>query len=90
VDDLGQPSSYLALKPGAKVHCSDGEHLGEVEHVLADPDRDIFEGMVVKTSLLPGRGRFVDADHVEEIFEHGVRLKIDRAAAEALPEHTGN
>ena len=54
MDDLGQPSSYLTLKPGAPVYSSDGEKLGDVEHVLADPEVDVFDGIVLHTSILPG------------------------------------
>src|SRR5262249_29082457 len=60
--------------------------LGKVAHVLAAPDQDIFEGLVLDTSVLPGNHRFVDGSQVREIFERGVELKIDGAAAEALPQ----
>ena len=88
--DLGQPSSYLALGKGAEVYTSDGEKVGKVEHVLAVPEDDIFDGIVVDKSILPGGHRFVDAEQVEEIFDRGVLLKIDRAAAESLPEPSPN
>ncbi len=65
---------------------SDGERLGAVEHVLADPDADIFDGLVLDTSVLPGGHRFADAEQVDEIYERGVVLRVDRAAAEGLPE----
>jgi uncharacterized protein YrrD len=84
--DLGQPSSYLSLEAGASVYSCDGEELGKVEHVLADPDVDIFDGLVLDTSVLPGGHRFVDGEQVEEIFDRGVLLKVDRAGAERLPE----
>jgi uncharacterized protein YrrD len=84
--DLGQPSSYLNLGKGAECYTCDGEKVGEVEHVLAAPDEDIFDGLILDTSVLPGGHRFVDADHVEEIFERGVLLKIDRQEADRLPE----
>jgi uncharacterized protein YrrD len=88
--DLGQPSSYLNLGKGAECYSCDGERVGEVEHVLAAPDEDIFDGIVLDTSVLPGGHRFVDAEQVEEIFERGVLLKIDRQAAENLPEPSAN
>ena len=84
--DLGEPSSYLMLKEGTPVLSSDGESLGKVEHVLADPENDIFDGLVIDRSVLPGGHRFVDADQIGEIFERGVLLKLDREAAETLPE----
>ena len=90
MDDLGAPISYLALDKGAPVYSSDGEELGKVEHVLAEPEEDIFDGFVIDTSVLPGGHRFVDAEQVEEIFDRGVLLKIDRKMAEALPEPTAN
>src|SRR5262249_39687924 len=67
VDDLGQPSSYLALQEGIGVYSSDGERIGKVEHVLAVPEDDIFDGIVLDTSVLPGGHRFVDAPQVQEI-----------------------
>jgi uncharacterized protein YrrD len=90
VDDLGSPSSYLQLGKGAECYSCDGEKVGQVEHVLAAPDQDIFDGIVLDTSVLPGGHRFVDAEQVEEIFERGVLLKIDRQEADALPEPSAN
>jgi uncharacterized protein YrrD len=88
--DLGQPSSYLELGEGTECYSSDGEKVGEIEHVLADQETDIFDGLVLDTSVLPGGHKFVEADQIEEIYERGVVLKIDRQAAERLPEPSAN
>jgi uncharacterized protein YrrD len=90
VEDLGQPGSYLTLERGAPVYSSDGEPLGTVEHVLAAEEEDIFDGIVLDRSVLPGGHRFVDGEHVEEIYERGVVLKLDGAGAEGLPEPSEN
>jgi uncharacterized protein YrrD len=90
MDNLGAPSSYLALEKGTPVYSTDGTEVGRVEHVLADADADIFDGLVLDTSVLPGGHRFVDAPQVDEIYERGVVLNIDAAAAEALPEPSEN
>ena len=90
MDDLGAPTSYMALADGVPVYSSDGEELGKVEHVLAEPEEDIFDGFVIDTSVLPGGHRFVDAPEVEAIYERGVVLKIDAAAAKDLPEPSAN
>jgi hypothetical protein len=90
VENLGKPSSYLSCDPGQAVYSCDGEKVGKVAHVLADPGSDIFDGLVLDTSALPGGNRFVDAEQVEEIFERGVLLKIDRAGAEKLPVPSEN
>ena len=64
------------------MYSSDGSELGKVEHVLADPDVDLFDGFVLDTSVLPGGHRFADATQVDEIYERGVVLTVDAAAAE--------
>jgi hypothetical protein len=86
MEDLGAPSSYLTLAAGVPVYSRDGGKLGEIEHVLADPDIDVFDGFVIDTSVLPGGQRFVDAPQVDRIYEGGVVLALDAEEAEALPE----
>jgi len=76
MDDLGAPTSYLALQRGIDVFDVAGERLGVVEHVLADEGTDIFDGLIVDTRLGFGGWRFADADQVEELYERGVVLKV--------------
>ncbi len=86
MEDLGAPSSYLALETGTPVYSSDGEALGTVEEVRADEQKDIFDGLVVGHGMLRGASSFATADQVEQIYERGVVLNIDAEAAERLPE----
>ena len=88
--DLGAPGSYMTLRPGVAVYSSDGQELGQIEHVLAEPDKDIFDGIVIDTSVLPGGNRFADAPEVVEIYARGVILGVDHLAAEQLPEPSEN
>ena len=90
MEDLGAPASYLTLEEGLPVYSSDGRRVGKVEHVLADPDVDVFDGIVLDTSVLPGGHRFADATQVDEIYERGVVLTLDAEAAERLPEPSAN
>ena len=69
---------------------SDGERVGEVQHVLADIEDDIFDGIVIDTSAMPGGLRFVDAPEVAEIRDDAVVLSVASADVEALPEPTAN
>ncbi|MDT4946193.1 MAG: hypothetical protein QOH14_2926 [Pseudonocardiales bacterium] len=55
MQDLGPPVAYLALADGTPVFDRDGRRVGVVEHVLADLDLDIFHGLIVHTTPLPGR-----------------------------------
>jgi hypothetical protein len=87
MEDLGAPGSYLTLGEGVPVYSRDGQQLGEVEHVLAEPDKDIFDGIVFGHA---GAHRFVDAPEVERIHERGVVLVLDAAGAGRLPEPSAN
>ncbi len=88
--DLGNPASYLVLADGTPVLSSDGEQIGTVEHVLADAGTDIFDGVIVDVRAGPGGHRFADADQIEAIYERGVVLSLDAAAAGDLPEPSEN
>src|SRR3954452_15692775 len=80
--DLGAPVSYLTLAEGVPVLTADGHELGEVRHVLADEENDIFDGLVVRAGR---RDVFVDAPQVDELYERGAVLTLNRAATDRLP-----
>jgi PRC-barrel domain len=87
MSDLGAPTSYLALPVGVPVRSADGREIGRITHVLADADTDIFDGLVLDTGDGP---RFADAALVDELYERGVILRLDAAAAAGLPEPSEN
>jgi hypothetical protein len=70
------------LERDVPVYASGGEMLGTVDHVVAAPDQDIFHGIV----MADGKDRrFVAADQIASLHEHGVDLSIDAAQAATLP-----
>ena len=84
--DLGPPIAYVTLAEGTPVYDRRGERVGVVEHVLADEQHDIFEGLIVHTLPLPGRHVFADAEQIAELHERGALLSVD---GDALPEPPG-
>ena len=74
--DLGAPISYLVLEKGLPVYDTDGSEVGKVEHVLAAPEEDIFDGIVIDTAPGPGGWRFADAEQISELHERGVLLRV--------------
>lgn len=85
--DEGLPISYEVLDRGVPVLAPDGQQLGTVANVLSAPEEDVFHGLLVD---MPGAGmRFVPAEMVASLHEHGVDLRIDAAGAATLhgPEH---
>jgi RNA polymerase sigma-70 factor (ECF subfamily) len=85
--DLGTPISYMVLANGTPVYSADEEQIGEVTHVLAVEDEDVFDGVVIAVGA---DHRFADADDVDRIYEHGLVLKLNRAECEQLPKPSPN
>lgn len=85
--DYGQPASYLTLADGTPVVTSDGSQIGTVAHVLAVEEDDIFDGLVIGTDH---GHRFVDAPHVQDIYERAVVLALTTQEIERLPEPSEN
>jgi hypothetical protein len=87
VEERGERIAYTALATGTPVYTSDGTMLGTVKRVLAVPEKDIFDGIVLDTAA--GQ-RFVDAPETGELYERAVLLKIDADEAQRLPDAKGN
>jgi len=84
--DEGLPIAYQVLDKDVPVYASGGEMVGTVDHVVAAPDQDIFHGIVI---AIGKDQRFVAAEQIDSLHERGVDLKIDEAAAAALPHPHG-
>jgi hypothetical protein len=74
--DFGAPISYLVVEKGLPVYDPDSNEVGKVEHVLAAPEEDIFDGIVIDTAPGPGGWRFADAEQIAELHERGVLLRV--------------
>jgi uncharacterized protein YrrD len=90
--DAGYPISYEVLEKGTPVFSSDGVQVGTVAHVLAVPEEDVFDGIVIadREGAHHHEHRFVDADDVDSIHERAVTLKLDRVESHQLPRPTAN
>jgi hypothetical protein len=84
--DEGLPIAYQVLDENVPVFASGGEQVARVDHVVSAPAEDIFHGIVIRGA--EGQ-RFVAADQVASLHEHGVDLRIDVAAVAALPAPHG-
>jgi len=84
--DEGLPIAYAVLEEGVPVYSSDGVQVGTVDHVVSAAALDIFHGIVLRAQ---SGQRFVEADLVASLHEHGVDLRIDAAQAASLPPPEG-
>jgi Uncharacterized protein conserved in bacteria (DUF2171) len=83
---MPDPVSWLVIERGWEVVDRDGGKVGRVEETLGDENADIFNGLVVATSLV-GSPRYVSAEQVDEIREGRVRLALSPAEVDRLPRH---
>ena len=81
--DQGDPISYMVLAKGTRVESSDGAEVGTVKEVLQVPEKDVFDGIVLRT---PSGDLFADADDVGQIYENLVVLKVGAEGAALLPK----
>lgn len=81
-----EPIAYQALAKGTRVCCADGTEIGTVEHVLQEPDLDLFDGIAITT---PHGLRFVDRDQISSITTRTVTTNLTAAAADDLPQPDG-
>jgi hypothetical protein len=82
-----EPISYQGLAVGTNVCTADGTSIGTVEHVLQEPDLDLFDGIAIATQ----RGlRFVDRDQITTITTRTVTTTLTLSEAEQLPEPEGD
>jgi hypothetical protein len=71
-----QQVSWLVVEPGWTVVAADGSEVGYVQEVAGDEGKDIFDGIVLSTSLFR-EPRYVPAEKVGRIFQGRVQLAVD-------------
>ena len=49
---MSDPVSWFLIEPGWKVLDPAGDEIGQVEEVVADTEKDIFNGLKIATGLL--------------------------------------
>jgi hypothetical protein len=77
--------SWLMIEPGWRVEAADGQEVGRVLEVTGDSTVDIFDGIAFSSSLFD-QPRYAPSEQVGEIVDGRVRLTLDRAAIEHLPQ----
>ncbi len=80
---MADPSSWIVIEKGWKVHAADGSEVGTVAETLGDERHDIFDGLAVSTGLL-SKPVYVPSEQVGEIVDGAVRLSLDADAVKRL------
>jgi hypothetical protein len=78
--------SWFLIRSGWTVVSADGHEVGRVDEVAGDETHDIFDGLVIATSML-GKPRYVPAEQVGTIEEGTIHLTLSRDQCERLGEY---
>ena len=83
---MADPVSWLLIEPGWTVVAQDGTEVGDVDEIVGDTGKDIFNGLSIATGLL-SKPRYVPSERVRAITEGRVELDLSAEDVEALDEH---
>jgi uncharacterized protein YrrD len=78
--------NMIAVKQGAKVISSDGEHVGNIERMITDEKNDFVTHLVISSGLLLKERKLVPAYWLTDVSEDEVRLAVEAGFLERLPE----
>jgi uncharacterized protein YrrD len=79
------PEDTVALKEGTDVISADGDHIGDVEHVLVDPDSNQATHFLISKGLLLKEKKLVPADWISRVTEEKVYLAVGSRLVDQLP-----
>ena len=81
------PEGTVALKEGAEVISADGEHVGDVEEILTDPQADRVTHFVITQGLFFKDRKLVPITWVSRFGEEQVHLEVGSRLLDGLPEY---
>lgn len=81
------PEGTVALKEGAKVVTQDGEHIGNIDEVLTDPQADRATHFVISQGLLLKSRKLIPTAWVGDMSGDQVRLAVGSQLVQSLREY---
>ena len=80
------PEGMVALAEGAKVLAEDGEHVGNIETLITDPNERVTH-LVISSGLLMKERKIIPSHWLNSVTEDEVQLSVDSRLLERLPEY---
>jgi uncharacterized protein YrrD len=80
------PEGMVALAEGAKVLTEDGEHVGNIETLVTDPNERVTH-LVISSGLLMKERKIIPSHWLSAVTEDEVHLSVDSRLLERLPEY---
>jgi sporulation protein YlmC with PRC-barrel domain len=85
--EINIPEDTVALEIGATVIDTEGDHVGDIERVLVDPETDRTTHFVIGQGLLLKKRKLVPTTWVSHIDGTQVYLAVDAGVLDALGEN---
>jgi uncharacterized protein YrrD len=87
VEEKNIPEGTIALKEGAKVIGKDGEHVGDVENILVDREKEQVTHMVITKGVFDRDKKLIPAGWINRIKDDAVELSVDSKFIEHLQNY---
>jgi uncharacterized protein YrrD len=84
--DRNIPEGTIPLQEGAKVLSRNGDRVGEVERIYAEPDEQRATHLLISRGLLSKEKKLVPSHWVDHVLEDEVRLSVESDFLEQLPD----
>jgi uncharacterized protein YrrD len=81
------PRGTVPLKKGAQVISSDGEHVGDVDELIAETEENVVTHLVVSRGLLLKTQKLVPTTWISEVLEDEIHLAVGSESLKQLPEY---
>lgn len=81
------PEDTVPLKEGTDVFSSDGEHVGDVERLLVEPESNQVSHFVISQGLFFKDRKLVPMHWVRSVAEDNVHLSVTSDFLEQLPSY---
>lgn len=81
------PTGAVALEEGARVTSADGEHLGDLEQVLTDPQTDRATHLIVSSGIFLKERKLVPTNWIARVGEEEVHLSVLAQTVESLRDY---
>jgi uncharacterized protein YrrD len=81
------PEGTVPLKEGAEVISDDGEHVGDIERVFADPEGERATHLLISQGLFLKERKVVPSSWIARVEEDEVKLGVNADLVQGLPEY---
>ncbi len=86
--DRNLPEGAVVLREGVNVIADNGDHVGDVERIMTNPDTEQVTHFVISRGLLLKERKLIPVEWVSEFGEEEIHLVVSPRFLDALPDYT--